>query len=225
MIAAVNPDTGAFMNAVAVGGGDGEPAAFILTDDGATAEPSLFLHNDEVVLVVAQSATGAGDDNWRDEKIELKLRLGGSASASLSPDIFALTVLDGDVAPVAKFNEPSFTLAEGGTRSVSLDIVEGARGEGVPEAATRIANTGTAAVPVTYGAVVSVRVGNHSRALGACPEPDDDNYNKKIVRFGLDGDDWADDPLTTFGNGGLLQTERTSVIWRVWKMTAPARQT
>ena len=52
------------------------------------------------------------------------------------------------MAPVAKFKEPSFTLAEGGMRSVRLDIVEGARGEGVPAAATRIANTGTATNPV-----------------------------------------------------------------------------
>ena len=54
---------------------------------------------------------------------------------------------------------------------------------------------------------------NHSRVtLGACPDPNadppDPDYNKKIVRFGLATNDWADDPLT-FGNGGLLQTART----------------
>ena len=77
-----------------------------------------------------------------------------------------------------------------------------------------INNTGTSTTPVVDGAVVSVRVGNHSRVTlePACPlpnaDPPDPDYNKKIVRFGLDATHWADDALT-FGNGGLLKTVLT----------------
>ena len=85
-----------------------------------------FDHDDELNLVVAQSMTGGGDPNWVSETIELKLEVAGTAS--VSPDIYMLTVTETNVAPVAKFLQPSFTLSEDSVREVQLDVASAIRG-------------------------------------------------------------------------------------------------
>ena len=96
-----------------------------------------FLFSDEVVLVVVQANDGdledaADDVDWLSEKIELKLAVTEvdddevvSTPASVNPDIYTLTVRDIDVAPVAKFSEPNFTLSEQSIRTVHLDVKGG----------------------------------------------------------------------------------------------------
>ena len=56
--------------------------------------------------------------NWLDEMIELKLAVTGTAS--VSPDIYTLAVTEADVAPVAKFKQPSFTLSEQSERECAV---------------------------------------------------------------------------------------------------------
>ena len=173
--------------------------------DGSDVEPGahpLLDHADEFVLVVAQSADGAGDTNWLGEKIELKLTVAGTAS--VSPDIFTLTVAETNVAPVAKFLQPSFTLSEQSARSVELDVAK-ARGADLPD----ILVTDS---PFTQ--MISVRVSNHGAVMFAgdtdaeCPtRANVADYNKKLFRFVLDDGDWA--PTTNFDNTGVLETLRT----------------
>ena len=67
-------------------------------------------------LVVVQ---GAGrfstDGNWLSERMQVYAD-GRQAGVSISPNVYTLTVNDSDVAPVAKFTAPSFTLTEGSER-------------------------------------------------------------------------------------------------------------
>ena len=94
---------------------------------------SWFDHDDDLNLVVAQSMAGAPDDNWLSEMIELKLEVDGTAS--VGPDVYTLTVEETDVAPVAKFKQPSFTLSEQSERTVQLDVASGRPGKRVPPGA------------------------------------------------------------------------------------------
>ena len=160
--------------------------------DGLTAVD--FTSSDEVTLVVAQSATGGGDNNWRDEPIKLTLDAG--PGISVNPAVYTLTVDDGDVAPVAKFNVPSFTLTEGSQRMAALEIVEGRRGAGVPTDALE-GQTG----------MVSVRVSNSQMvSITACPEPNTAGYNTTAVYLDLDEDGWGTPDAAVFGRTGVLQT-------------------
>ena len=92
--------------------------------------PSHFEFSNEVVLAVAQSPDGSGDPNFTDEMVELRLDVGEEAEgvvtpASVTPDIFTLTVEESHDKPVAKFLQPDFTLSEQSERIVELDIVSG----------------------------------------------------------------------------------------------------
>ena len=160
-------------------------------------EAADFASSDEVVLVVAQSPTGGGDNNWRDEPIKLTLDAG--PGISVNPAVYTLTVDDGDVAPVAKFNVPSFTLTEGSQRTAALEIVEGRTGAGVPTDALE-GQTG----------MVSVRVSNSQMvSITACPMRGDDDYNRTAVYLNLDSDGWGTPDADVFGRTGLLQTSLT----------------
>ena len=160
-------------------------------------EAADFASSDEVVLVVAQSATGGKDDNWRDEPIKLTLDAG--PGISVNPAVYTLTVDDGNVAPVAKFNVPSFTLTEGSQRTAELNIVEGRRGAGVPAAALT-GQTG----------MVSVRVSNSQMvSITACPAPNTPGYNTTAVHLMLESDGWGTPDADVFGRTGLLQTSLT----------------
>ena len=187
-IAMVNPQTGRFEDDANRNGG----ADFQL--DG-----SVFNNTDEVVLVVTQSNDGAGDSNWQHERIELKLTVDGQAS--VSPDVYTLNVEDNDIAPVVRFNAPSFTVTEGNNRPVRLDVHTGDRpGTPIPTAAGLI------------GGKVYVRVSNHSMVtVGACPMRSAPNYGQYAVGLNLTPAEWSDTDENAmddmaFQRTGLLQT-------------------
>ena len=184
-----------------------------LTANGPTAaftlDNSHFDHSDEVTLVVAQSQQGSGDSNWVSENVELKLEVdvtgvtGATIPASVSPDVFTLTVMDTQAQPVAKFLQPDFTLSEDSERQVQLDVASGRAGVPLPGAA----NTAFAAATD----LISVRVGNHSRvAIGACPSPppaQDPLYNVRL--FAINFGDTAEWTEQNFRNTGVIQTIST----------------
>ena len=174
-----------------------------------------FDHDDDLNLVVAQSAAGAPDDNWLSEMIEFKLEVGGTAS--VGPDVYTLTVTESDVAPVAKFKQPSFTLSEQSERTVQLDVAKA--GTRVPPGAfLDVAEGGSA----EYQGVISVRVSNHAvvalpgdipeaqRDSRQCPLSTSSLYNKKLFYISLapvltgGTVEWA--ASGTFSNTGVLQT-------------------
>ena len=166
-----------------------------------------FAGTDEVTLVIAQDATGGKDPNWFNEPVKLTLDAG--AGVEVSPNIYTVTVMDTDVAPVAKFNVPSFTLTEGSERAVALDVTEGRLGAGIPEAAEGIND----AAGGTDNAVVTIRVSNSGMVtLMDCPGPRDPGYNRKAVRLDLMDGDWPTVDAaaeSAFGRTGLLRTSRT----------------
>ncbi len=187
------------------------PNSFLLDVDDTTAGSTTrhFDHSDEVVLVVAQSADGTPDGNWLEEMIELKLTIGGSAS--VNPDVFALTVNESHVAPVAKFQQPDFTLSEQSTRTVQLDISSGIRGVPLPSTTAG----GFAGAATAFPGMLSVRVGNHglvsvsaTGATATCPGRSDPLYNRVLFLVTLDGDgDGTDDwTAANFSNTGVLTT-------------------
>ena len=168
---------------------------------------TAFQERDEVVLRVAQynaasgNQAGDADDNWLDERITLTLTT-STAAISISPNVYTVTVEDQDVAPLAKFVQPSFTLTEGSERMVSLDIVEGRRGAGIPGDATD-GETGT----------VTIRVSNHEMiTLGApgsgCPAATPPGL-RKAVHIELDAADWPAPDQAAFGRTARLVTTRT----------------
>ena len=189
-------------------GGTPVPLTTNLASDGTTP----FANTDEITLVVAQSGTGAGDNNWFHESIELKLEVGGSAS--VSPDIFTLMIEDRDVAPVAAFTARSFSLTEGGNRNVSVGIFEGARGEGIPGIAGETPtpeDPGPFASGSGYGQttdVITLRVSNHTMVTpGNCQRlPSHDDYGKYAIGLGAEGAAWS---TSGFPNTGLITTVGT----------------
>ena len=166
----------------------------------------FFDHSDEVMLVVSQSVSGSGDTNWVDEKIELKLAVdpstAGETPASVSPDVYTLTVMESHVAPVAKFGQPDFTLSEQSVRTVSLNVASGIRGVPLPDGAL-----------AEDRGMISVRVSNHNLVMfgddtgGAesCPARTDPLYNRKLFRIQV-GEGWSAETGGVFTNTALLQT-------------------
>ena len=154
----VNPSAAVAISATTATGAPLTVGGTAVAHDNSASALDLstaFQERDEVVLKVAQynatsgAQAGDADNNWLDEKITLTLTT-GTAAISISPNVYTLTVDDQDVAPVAKFTTDSFTLTEGSDRMVSLDIVEGMRGAGIP-GALDAGETGT----------ITVRVSNH----------------------------------------------------------------
>ena len=175
------------------------PVHEVYTLSGLADTDSPFNFADEIVLFVAQSGDGAKDDNWVGEKIELQLEVAGTAS--VSPDIYTVQVVDHDTAPVAKFGQPDFTLSEQSTREVTLDV-KAARGAGLPAAAEGIED------------VISVRVSSPSVVTFAdtCPARTDlANYNRQRFRIDL-GDGWEDVVAADFANTGLFTTDSEATI-------------
>ena len=157
-----------------------------------------FASSDEVTLVVAQSATGQKDANWYNEPIKLTLDAG--SGVDVSPAVYTLTVQDADVAPMARFNVPSFTLTEGSQRAVALDIAAGRRGAAIPGAAIDAGETGTVTITVSNNHMVSIS--------GCPPTPQSPGYNRIAVNLDLDSDDWGTPDAGVFGRTGRLQTVR-----------------
>ena len=177
-----------------------------------TVDSSHFTHSDEVVLVVAQSThTGATagdpDPNWVSERVELQLEVQDansvSSPASVSPDIYTLTVMDTQAQPVAKFLQPNFKLSESSQRAVVLDVASGRLGVPIPAAAaTAFADTND---------LISIRVSNHDLvALDNCPTGrSDPDYNRKLFYIQFDAGEWTEQ---NFSNTGVLQTAAAKTI-------------
>ena len=195
-------------------GSDGTAEPIQIDGGVAFAIPAQanFEHSDEVNLVVAQSPAeevggetitgGTGDDNWLDETVALTLELTADATApaSVNPDTYTLTVMESDVAPVAQFLQPNFTLSEDSVREVQLDIVKG--GARVPNAAT------------TFTGVISVRVSNlHLVTFGDCPARGAAGYNSKLFRIDATANgEWSETTGGDFDSTGLLQTAATITV-------------
>ena len=212
--------TGAFTPLDAVSeGGTGVPLTAGLT----TGNASLFANTDEVTLVVAQSGTGAGDNNWFNESIELKLTVGTAGRASVSPDVFTLMIEDRNVAPVAAFTASSFSLTEGGNRDVSLGIFEGAKDRGIPGITAGAADAeGPFASGSGYGEtddLITLRVSNHTMVTpGDCVRtPGADNYGRYAIGLGAEADAWTS---ATFRNTGLITTIGTVSAMATGTLTA-----
>ena len=157
-----------------------------------------FASTDEVTLVVAQTnATGGKDSNWHGEEIELTLDAG--SGVDVSPAVYTVMVQDVDVAPVAKFDTPSFTLTEGSERKVNLDVVEGRQGAGVPAAA----DTRTDVLTVRVSDSRMVGIG----ALSTCATT---NRGKAVVIM-PDSGDWEGDGATLASTGLLRTVEATNI--------------
>ena len=202
--------------------------AVVVTAAGTAFEidSSHFLHSDEVTFAVAQSENSDPDDNWVGERIELQLEVQDDAAvsspASVSPDIYTLTVVESDVAPVAKFLQPNFTLSEQSIRDVSLDVAGGRPGARVPPAAATAGR-----------GVISVRVSNHhlvmfgdgtTDAANMCPARGTSLYNRKLFRIDL-GDDWSNVSGGSFANTALLQTTEDADITALATQESPANPT
>ena len=166
---------------------------------------TLFANTDEVTLVVSQSATGK-DDNWLSE--EIKLTLDAGSGVDVNPAVYTINVQDVDVAPVAKFVEPNFTLTEGSARHVHLDIVSGTTGRntGLPPGAEDV-SLGTNAEPIIISVsnpeMVTVETPSLASDVGSCPAAPSD---RKPFHFVL-RDAWpasVDD--AAFRRTGRLQT-------------------
>ena len=179
-------------------------------DNSATALDlsTAFQDRDEVVLMVAQynadsgAQAGDADNNWLNESITLTLTT-TTPAISISPNVYTLTVEDQDVAPMAKFVQPSFTLTEGSERMVSLDIVEGMRGATIPGAATDSGETGTVTIGVSNHRMVSI--GAVDSGCVAAP-------NTRPVHIELVADDWSADTIAgqaAFDRTARLATARS----------------
>ena len=106
--------------------------------------------------------------------------------ASTNPDIYTLTVRDVDVAPVAKFKEPNFTLAEQSIRVVHLDV-GGPRGARIPGIVTQNDGPYDAATDVITIRVDNpqlVMFGNGTVPAESCPpRSDTSRYNRILFRI------------------------------------------
>ena len=92
-----------------------------------------FDATDNVVLTITPVA--AGDLNWKDEDYSIKLESDAGAVAP-NPGVFTVTVMDDEVAPVAKFERTSVKLTEDSTTMVDVRVVTGVRGTPVPDIST-----------------------------------------------------------------------------------------
>ena len=208
----INPATGrartaeGFEVVTGVAAGNPLPAITVTAADFSAGD-------NEMVLRVVQGGDGSRDDNWLSERIQFTLAAGPGTSTS--PNVYTLTVNDTDVAPVAKFNVPSFTLTEGSERAVSLDITTGRRGARIPpaaEAASGPASTRMVTVSVSNSDMVSIGTAaantpDTTSAVMGCPDRPSDNHGTAVY-LQLTEADWDTETadLQAFGRTGRLQT-------------------
>ena len=203
--AAGNVDADATVN---FGPGGGDEAAFVINK-------SHFLNSDEVVLAVTHSPDGTPDGNWLEEMIELQLEVDEDATtvsdpASVSPDIYTLTVKESHVAPAAAFLERDFTLSEQSERIVNLDIVSGIRGVPLPGTRDESGALTFAGAETAFTGTLSVRVSNHHLVwFEPCPVRGVDPEYNQILFSITTGEDWQAGTATNFSNTSVLTTEVT----------------
>ena len=190
---------------IAIETAEGKP--LLAAVDNATSALALdyFDTRDEIVLLVTQdnningTQDGSTDGDWRDEQI--KLTLSAATGTSISPNVYTLTVDDSHVAPVAKFDAPSFTLTEGSERVVALDIVSGTTGRttGLPPAAILAeGNDDMVIVRVSNQQMVSIGV--------ATTCPDADSGRLKAIHLVLPSGDWPAPNEDAFRRTARLET-------------------
>ena len=177
-------------------------------------DADYFNDNDEATLLVLQGATdGATDGNWLDERITFTLSAG--PATGISPNVYVVTVNDPDVAPVAKFDAPSFTLTEGSERVVALDIVSGTTGRntGLPSAATSsTGNGGMVAISVSNHQMVTIGGADSGCAPTAASGTNLLGQTRKAVHIELATGDWPvpdADAVAAFGRTARLTTTVT----------------
>ena len=199
----------------------GSPAAAAGTRTAAVDIPigsADFNANNEASLVVIQGGAdgtvngGGNDGDWLSERVQFTLTAG--AGVSISPNVFMLTVNDDDVAPVARFTSPSFTLTEGSERMVSLDIVSGTTGRPspLPAAATASAgNAGMIAVSVSNHRMVTIGGADTDCAPTAASGTNLLGQTRKAVHLAL-GTQWGtpdEAAVAAFGRTARLSTTST----------------
>ena len=99
----------------------------VAIESGPTGTPLRYTGNGRLELLVIDPPNGI-DGNWKDEKFTLKVE---SDNTSVSDGgVFNLTIVDDDVAPVAKFkhvNAPNITLQEDSTTMINVAIEPGSK--------------------------------------------------------------------------------------------------
>ena len=124
----------------------------VKTEGGGESATSLnFSKSDTIVLSILPGST---DGNWKSEMYSLKLSAtgGGGHTPSVTTDVFRVTVVDDEVAPVAKFehtNAPNITLQESSSTNITVAIDAGTKTEmmqGVMATAPALSIMGTGAV-------------------------------------------------------------------------------
>ena len=103
-----------------------------------------FAASDTATFTVVPAAQ---DTNWKNEVVSLTLTAdGGPPPVTLTGNVFAVTVDDDEVAPVAQFSRSGSVMVHEGNRvDVNMEVVEGAMRAGVSQGAGGIAdfsNTG-----------------------------------------------------------------------------------
>ena len=172
-----------------------------------------FNANNEASLVVVQGEDGTTDGNWLSEMMRFTLTAG--AGTSISPNVFMLTVNDSDVAPVARFTAPSFTLTEGSERDVSVDIVSGTTGRdtGLPAAAiASTGNNGNIVLSVSNHRMVTIGDANSNCAPTAASGTNLLGQTRKPIHLAL-GALWGTPEATdaaAFGRTARLATDATA---------------
>ena len=197
----------------------GRPAGAAATADGSRQTPfeipigsADFNANNEASIIVVQGDDGSTDGNWLSEMMRFTLQAG--AGTSISPNVFMLTVNDSDVAPVAKFTVPSFTLTEGSERMVSLDIVSGTTGRptNLPAAATGSeGNTGNIVVSVSNHQMVTIGDADSDCAPTAASGTTLLGQTRKAVHLAL-GAEWGVPnaaAAASFGRTARLATDES----------------
>ncbi len=201
-VAMVDPTTGR----------PGTAAAFVAAGTPPTIDIPIaaanFNTSNEASLMVVQGGTagdtdGGTDPNWLNEQIRFTLNAG--SGVEVSPAAYTLTVNDGDVAPVAKFDAPSFTLTEGSRRVVKLDIFSGTTGRPSTlgdSGGVLNGETGTVVVRVTNHQMVTI--GDESSMCATMAS------ERKAVHLALGGA-WGTTPdAAAFGRTARLATDATA---------------
>ena len=200
----VNPATGAPLAAAAALPATGTPLEL---------DAVHFNANNEAMLRVIQGDNGSTDGNWLNERITFTLSAG--PATGINPNVYVLTVMDSDTAPVAKFNTPSFTLTEGSERMVALDIVSAITGVPLPGAATEAAgNDGTIIVSVSNHQMVTIGGADSDCAPTAASGTNLLGQTRKAVHLAL-GTEWGTPDAaaaSAFGRTARLATDASGNI-------------
>ena len=130
----------------------GNPIAITTITDNLT-----YRGNGRLELVIIDPASGT-DGNWNDEKYTMRLE-STNAKVSLGA-VYNLTIVDDEIAPVAKFSKPSISLTEDSTTTFSVSISPATRDD---DHMGQLAEVGAGATDVTLNIHVS-----DADMVGAC---------------------------------------------------------